>query len=281
MFNQNNDRRSTLHCPRCGRLISKQADSCINCGLPFPNLIASIPLLGSLIRGQISFVDPITITCFGLYVLALALDLTNVLSFDNIFSALSPSGQSLLKLGMGGRIPLQYGNWWTLITATYLHGSVFHILFNMLWLRQIGHLVEELFGVSRFFIIYTFAGLTGSLLSVAAGTPFFVGASGAIFGLFGALIYYGWHRGGTFGGNIFRQMIIWAGIAFIMGFFVTNVDNWGHLGGLLGGALAAYLLGYNERKRMSIYHHLAAFLLVIVVLACFGLQAWYFATRGI
>lgn len=280
MFDRNKDRRSTIHCPRCGRLISKKSSACINCGLQNPNLIATTPLLGSLIRNQLSFVDPITIICFGLYVLALALDISGAFSFESIFSALSPSGQALLDLGMSGRIPIQFGHWWTLLTATYLHGSVLHILFNMLWLRQIGPMVEELYGVSRFFIIYTAAGLTGSVISVIAGTPFFVGASGAIFGLFSAMIYYGWHRGGTFGGNILRQMLIWVGIAFVYGFIAERVDNWGHLGGLIGGAAAAFLLGYNEIKRQSLLHHVLAVLMVVLVVICFGLQAWTFYTSN-
>ena len=278
MYNQQNNLRTTLHCPRCRRLISKGSPSCSYCGLRYPNTIASTPLLGSLIRGELSFIDPITIICFALYVLALALDISSVLSFDSIFAAFSPSNLSLFKLGMGGRIPIQLGHWWTLLTATYLHGSVLHILFNMLWFRQIGPLVVELFGASRFFIIYTIAGLTGSIVSVIAGTPFFVGASGAIFGLFAALIFYGWHRGGTFGSNIFRQMLLWAGIALVFGFMAEGIDNWGHLGGLIGGALAAYLLGYREIRRQSLYHHVGAALLVLLVVLCFALQAWVFFT---
>jgi rhomboid protease GluP len=229
-----------------------------------------------LIRDQISFIDPVSFACIALYAIALLLDLSNVFSFNNLFSLLSPSTQSLFDLGMGGRIPIQQGRWWTLITATYLHGSLLHILFNMLWLRQIGPWVEELFGISRFFMIYTFAGLSGSLVSAVAGTSFFVGASGAVFGLFGALIYYGWHRGGTFGRTIFRQMIIWAAIGFFLGFTARGVDNWGHFGGFIGGVIAAIGLGYEERQRQSLQIHIGATLTVLFVLLCFGLQAWTF-----
>ena len=280
MNNRSSDRRYSLHCPRCGQLISKNSKSCINCGLPYPNTIASIPLLGSLIRGQISFIDPITIVCFVLYIIALVLDMSGVLSFSGIFNALSPTTPSLIKLGAGGRLLIQEGHWWTLLTATYLHGSILHILFNMLWLRQVGPLVSELFGASRFFIIYTIAGISGSIVSVIAGTPLFVGASGAIFGLFAALIYYGWHRGGTFGSNILRQMIIWAAIAFVFGFMAKGVDNWGHLGGFIGGAVAAVVFGYNERKRQVLMHHLLAALMVILVIVNFGLQGWWLFTSG-
>lgn len=236
-------------------------------------MLASIPILRELIENRISFVDQITLVCFSLYVLALALDFSNLLSIESLFSFLSPKSGSLLKLGMGGAVPLSYGHWWTLITATYLHGGVLHILFNMLWLRQIGPLVVELFGASRFFIIYTFAGLSGALVSALAGTPFFVGASGAIFGLFGALIYYGWHRGGTFGSTIFRQMLIWAAIGLVFGFMQPRVDNWGHIGGFIGGVAAAVVLGYQERIRQSLGIHIGAFVTILVVVMCFVLQA--------
>lgn len=278
MYNQYDNQRSTLHCPRCRRLISKNSRNCINCGLPYPNLFTTMPLLGSLIRGQLSFIDPITVACLALYVLALAMDMSGALSFDNILTALSPTTSSLIKLGAGGRFPMAAGHWWTLITATYLHGSVLHILFNMLWLRQIGPLVGELFGNSRFIIIYTVAGLTGSIVSTIAGTPLFVGASGAIFGLFAALIYYGWHRGGTFGSNIFRQMLIWAGIALLFGFMGNRTDNWGHLGGIIGGVSAAVLLGYHERIREGLLHHILAALVILLILLCFALQTWIFFT---
>ena len=273
MKNQDNNRRTTIHCPRCRRLISKSSSSCIHCGLRNPDVLASIPILRELINGRISFVDSLTLICFSLYALALALDISNLLSMDNLFSFLSPTTESLLKLGMGGAIPLSYGHWWTLITATYLHGSLLHILFNMLWLRQIGPLAIELFGASRFFIIYTFAGLSGALVSALAGTPFFVGASGAIFGLFGALIYYGWHRGGTFGSTIFRQMLIWAAIGLIFGFMQPRVDNWGHIGGLIGGVIAAVALGYQERSLQSLGIHIGALVSILVVVLCFALQA--------
>jgi rhomboid protease GluP len=186
--------------------------------------------------------------------------------------------ESLKQLGMGGLIPLRSGQWWTLLTATYLHGDVLHILFNMLWLRDMGFQVEREYGASRFLLIYTFAGLAGSLLSALVGTPYSVGASGAIFGLFGALIFYGWHRGGTFGSAIFRRTLFWAGLLFVYGLAGANVDNWGHLGGLLGGFLLAVLLGYEERLRSNLWHHLAALFTLAFIIVCFSLMMVSFFT---
>jgi rhomboid protease GluP len=252
---------------------------CIHCGLKRPGFYPSVPILGELIRGSLTFVDGITLLCFALYALGIALDMPNAMTFNGIFSMLSPSNEVLYRLGMGGLVPLLAGRWWTLLTATYLHGSILHILFNMLWLRRTGPWVEELFGASRFWIIYTFSGLTGSIASVLAGTSFFVGASGAIFGLFGALIFYGRNRGGTFGSAIFRQIAILALISFGFGLVMPGVDNWGHLGGFFGGLLGAIVLSYEEKKRQTLWMHILAMLTLVFVMLCFVLMLVSFFQR--
>lgn len=269
-------RPASIPCPNCRKLVSANASECIHCGLKRPGFYGSVPVLGELIRSNISFVDGIILVCFALYALSIALDVSGAMTFNGIFGILSPSTKALYKVGMGGSIPWQAGDWWTLITATYLHGGILHILFNMLWLRRTGRWVEELFGVSRFLIIYTFAGLVGSIASVLAGTPFFVGASGAIFGLFAALIYYGRNRGGTFGSAIFRQIAFLAVISFGLGLVMPGVDNWGHLGGLVAGLLAAVVLGYEEKKRQTLAMHIAATLTLAFVAICFMLMLIHF-----
>jgi rhomboid protease GluP len=229
-----------------------------------------LPLLKDLLREQISFVDGILVACFVLYALAIGLDLPGAMQFGGVLNILSPSNQALLKLGMGGYIPLQQGWWWTLLTATYLHGGVLHILFNMLWLRQLGPLANNLFGPSRFLVIYTGAGVAGAIFSALVGkTPFFVGASGAVFGLFGSLIVYGLRRGGMFGSAIFRQMILWALIGLVLGFTRSGVDNLGHIGGLVVGALLGLGLGYQEQKPQQLYHHLLAVGTLAFIGICF------------
>ena len=262
-------RPGSIPCPNCHKLISSQSAKCIYCGIRRPGLFLATPILGNLIRGETSFVDGIVLFCFMLYLLSIALDIPSALKFGGIFGILSPSTASLYKVGLGGAYPLQQGRWWTLITATYLHGSILHILFNMLWLRQIGFWVEDLFGPSRFLIIYTLAGLVGSLVSTIAGTQAFVGASGAIMGLFGAMIYYGRNRGGTLGSAIFRQVLIWAGIAFVLGLVMPGIDNWGHAGGFVGGFLVAMLLGYQEKKRQTLWQHIGATLALAGIAVCF------------
>jgi rhomboid protease GluP len=207
-----------------------------------------------------------------MYVLALTLSLSEATLYGGLFTILAPSAESLNRLGMGGSIPWQQGRWWSLVTANYLHGSLLHIAINMLWLHSIGPLVEALFGPSRFIIIYTLAGVSGSVVSIIVGVPYFVGASGAIFGLFAALILYGRYRGGTYGSTIFRQALLWAGLVFFFGFITPKVDVWGHLGGFLGGFFAAFLLGYQEKTAQSFWHHVLAVMTILFIGACFSVM---------
>ncbi len=272
MQNRQLSRRSGRPCPRCRKLISADANTCIQCGLKRPSIYYKIPLLSELLAEEFSFVQPILVLCVALYLLALGLDFSSFSLSGGLFNILSPATEVLFDLGAGGVLPASLGRWWTMVTATYLHGSLLHIAFNMIWLRQLGAWVEELFGRSRFWIIYTVAGITGSIVSTLAGTYLFVGASGAVFGLFGALLFYGRHRGGTFGSALFRQMLIWVAIAFFLGFTVSGIDNWGHLGGLAGGFLTAWWIKYQERRREGLYDHLAAFILIFIVLLCFSLM---------
>ena len=143
----------------------------------------------------------------------------------------------------------------------WLHGGVLHILFNMLWVRQLGPATAEIYGPGRMVIIYTVAGVVGFLLSSLGGyylswmpIPFLrgaymtVGASASIFGLLGALVYYG-RRGGS---SIIRSEAMGYALTLgIMGFILPGVDNYAHGGGFLGGYLASMWLDPLKPERMD------------------------------
>src|SRR5437870_767828 len=172
------------------------------------------------------------------------------------FELLAPSGRALQQLGMTGALAWDAGRWWTLVTAIYLHGGLLHILFNVLWIRQLGPAVEQLFGPARLAVIFTAAGVAGFALSNYAGVPFTIGASGSIFGLLGAMVAYGRQRGGVFGSLVLRQYGPWALVLFIFGFLMSGVNNLAHAGGFAGGLLSAVLLGSRERRRETGLDHL-------------------------
>jgi membrane associated rhomboid family serine protease len=131
------------------------------------------------------------------------------------------------------------GEWWRLITATFLHGSLIHLAFNMLFLWWIGAPVEEAIGRWRFLLIYIVSGLAGSagalLLSPNAIT---VGASGCLFGIFGAAVVFERQRSYVLGGAALTIMLLNLAISFV----IPGISIGGHLGGLAGGALGALAL---------------------------------------
>ncbi len=175
------------------------------------------------------------------------------LSFSiNPFLALSPSTNVLHFLGAAGQIPIdRYHAWWSLLTANWLHGSLLHILFNMMALKTVAPLVIKEFGSSRTFSIYTLAGAGGFLASYLGHVPLTVGASASLCGLIGALLFYGLSRGGQWGQLVVRQTQGWVISLLLFGVFVPRVDNWGHGGGFVTGMAVAWVLGYLEKRRES------------------------------
>ncbi len=135
-----------------------------------------------------------------------------------------------------------------LFTAMFLHGSLGHIFFNVYALFIVGREVEPIFGRLRFWLIYLLGGLTGSALSLALGglSGASVGASGAVFAIFAAqAVHLRQHRGVYVNAQArLRHMAFLIGINLVLGFMPgSRIDNWGHIGGMLGGALLAWRIG--------------------------------------
>lgn len=186
----------------------------------------------------------------------------------NPLTFLSPSDTSLFLLGATGTVPIdKYHRLWTLISASYLHGGVLHIFFNMAALGQLASVVDREFGVYRMFVIYTVSGIIGFLISYLAGVALTIGASASVCGLVGAALYYGKSRGGVYGRNLYRQISIWIILLFVFGLIVPGINNWGHGGGILAGIIFGYLLGYQEKKRENIIHKILAGVCAVVTLA--------------
>jgi rhomboid protease GluP len=207
-----------------------------------------------------------------MFILSVVMNPTSTGFSMNPFGFLSPGDRSLLLLGATGRIPIdQFHRWWTVLSANYLHGSILHILFNMMALNQIGPFILQEYGGFRTVSIFTISGVGGYLVSYVAGIPFTLGASGAVCGLIGAALYYGKSRGGTFGQMIYRQVGGWALGIFIFGFLVPGINNWAHGGGLICGVLTGSLMGYQERIAENFYHKVVA---GICLVATLGALIW-------
>ena len=159
---------------------------------------------------------------------------------------------TLIKYGANVGSLVKDGEIFRLISYLFLHAGIFHIFFNMYSLYIIGPRVEDFFGKWKFLLIYLISGISGGLLSIAMnGDVVSVGASGAIFGLFGALLYFGYNYRGYIGAIIKSQILPIVIYNLLLGFFISGIDMWGHIGGLIGGLISAYVFGTIENKKYN------------------------------
>jgi rhomboid protease GluP len=243
----------------------------MHCGRKNPGMWGFRPELQRLFGHYSGSIPVIIFVSILFYVISLLIDVAALFQPRGLFSLLGPSNRALIRLGMTGSFAMARGHWWTMVTAIYLHGGLLHILFNMLWIRQLGFMVEDFFGAPRTFIIYTVSGIFSFYLSNLWGIPFTVGASGAVFGLLGALVRYGQRRGGTFGTAVYRQVGMWALILFMFGFMWPGVNNIAHAGGFIGGYLLAIVLSFREIKPETDGHRAIALACALVTVISFVL----------
>ena len=249
-------------CVSCGYLVGVNDDRCYHCGRRNPGLWGFAPVIRHL--GQdLGFVKIVTGACVTIFALTLLWSRGQI-GGAGLFNFLSPNVCSTMQFGASGAIPVfGLGRWWTVLSASWLHGSLLHILFNLLWIRQLAPEVGELYGPGRLIIIYTAAGVAGFTASsvagdylyflprILSGAPLTVGASASIFGLLGALVYYGRRTGSSV---VSSQAFYWAVMLFVFGLVMSGVDNYAHAGGFAGGYFAARILDPMKPERVS---HLA------------------------
>ena len=270
MFRQ---KTGSVVCASCGSLVGVNDETCYTCGRRNPGLWGFGPVLRRF-GNDFGFTTVIVYGCVVLFALELVL---SVLTGGNlfggsVFSMLGPNAFASEALGVSGSIPVFYqGRWWTLLSAGWLHAGALHILFNMMGVRQLGPAVEDLYGGARMVIIYTLASISGfflsSVLARYAAIPFLwgggytLGASAPIFGLLGALVYYG-RRGGS--SLVHAQAMSYVVSMAVFGLIMPGIDNAAHLGGFAGGYFAGMWLDPLKRERMD--HFLFAMLCLLATL---------------
>lgn len=246
-------------CASCGSLVGVRDEKCMNCGRRNPGLWGFAPLLRSL-GNDLGFVPLVVWGSGALYVVSLLLSGGGMRMTGGIFGFLAPESNILFLLGASGGIPVfAYERWWTVLSASWLHGSLLHIIFNMMWVRDLGPVVADMYGAGRMVIIYTVAGVSGFLLSSFAfaflphlpflsGAGFTVGASASVFGFLGALVYYGRRTGSSL---IRSEALRYALILGFFGLVMRGIDNFAHAGGFFGGYLAARYLDPLKAERID------------------------------
>lgn len=180
--------------------------------------------------------------------------LVNILMFIlmYVFGSGSEDNLTLLSFGANNRFfVLELGEYYRLVTSAFLHIGIFHLIVNMLSLYIIGSQVENFFGKIKYLLIYFGSAILGNLLSICFFDGISAGASGAIFGLLGAILYFGWHYRLYLGNVVKSQIIPIIILNLLLGFFTPGIDNGAHIGGLIGGIFVSMICGIKYKTNNS------------------------------
>jgi rhomboid protease GluP len=223
---------------------------------------------------QFAYAPFVIAVCATLWVLTL-LASGGAIGGSGLLSMLSPSSDAIREFGASGAIPVfADGEWWTVLSAGWLHAGLLHIGLNMYWVWQMGPAIADLFGSARTVIIYTVGGIVGFALSSIVGRyplgiPFLngglltLGASAPVCGLIGALYHYG-----RSGNSMVKQMAMSIMVqVVIFGLLIPGIDNFAHLGGFAGGYLASSWLDPTSTRERGDHTIIALLCLLASLLA--------------
>lgn len=204
---------------------------------------------------------------------------TYALIFLNIFMFLllefnggSTNIETLIAYGAKYNPAIMSGEWWRIISSMFLHIGALHLFMNMLAIYYLGTAVERIYGSTRFIFVYFLAGIIGSLTSFAFNHHVAAGASGALFGLFGALLYFGVVHKQLFLQTMGKSVIFILLINLVFGLMVPQIDMGAHVGGLIGGFIGATITSLPLKKRSTRVHTVVGLLSMIV---CISFLIWY------
>ena len=210
---------------------------------------------------KIIFTKLIILACVVMYII-LGINNGNFLTF---------SATSLAIFGGNNLLLVQNGEVWRILTSAFLHVGLIHLVVNMYSLAIIGTQVETFIGKWKFLFIYFISAIGGNLLSLvfSQANVVSVGASGALFGLMGALLYFGYHYRLYLSEAIRNQIIPIILINLLIGFIVPGIDNVAHIGGLIGGYLASMTFGIeNKSEKRDMINGWIVLILYIAFLSC-------------
>jgi rhomboid protease GluP len=185
----------------------------------------------------------------------------------------------LIRMGAKDNPRIWQGEYWRLLTPLFLHAGYAHFFFNSFALYQLGRVVERLFGKARFVFLYFFSGLLGSALStIFRPDVVSVGASGALFGLLGALIYFSLRKPVLalrfFGSSLWTTL----GINLFLGFVIPGIDWLGHIGGFLGGLAGGAAVGLGKKDELRsrwLWRGAALGLTILLLVLALTPPKWY------
>ena len=228
----------TKQCPACGATNLAGAAICTQCGRPLAPRQAPPPQSRRVLL-ELPLMPGITWASYGLLAVNILVWLAMTLAGG------SDNPQVLLDFGAKYGPAILAGEYWRLFTPMFLHIGFLHLAFNGYALYVLGPEVERFFGRARFLVIYLLTGVLSSVASYLFEPSLAAGASGAIFGLVGALTafyYAGRQVLGKLGQRRLNNLLSVVVINLLIGFTVPNIDNWAHLGGLVSGLLIGWVI---------------------------------------
>lgn len=176
---------------------------------------------------------------------------------------------NLTTLGAVNGTLVRSGQVYRLVTGMFMHGSIWHLLCNMYSLYVIGCATENYFGKKKFLLIYLVSGIIGSMFSCIFNTGWSLGASGAIFGLMGALCYFGYYYRLYMGKALYSEIIPVIILNLALSLIVSNIDFYAHIGGLIGGVFITMGLGIkNKTDKQSSINGWITFGILVVFILC-------------
>jgi membrane associated rhomboid family serine protease len=264
------DRKKLVMCQVCRGLIEASAKTCPLCGresVPRARLSAA----GITEGGHFFSLVILTINII-LFVLMAIVEIRNGGGGEKFIQ----SASSGVLNDFGALVPslVRSGQWWRLVTFNFLHIGLMHLMFNSSALFSIGPQVETIFGSQKFVFAYLGTGTASAFASYLFLPNSSAGASGAIFGLIGLMAAYGYRQGGSYGRAVMKQMLIWAAIGIMFGFFI-GANNVAHIGGFVAGAGLGFVL-----KPDSPVTSVSAARWNAVAIACIGVVAISFVMAG-
>jgi membrane associated rhomboid family serine protease len=247
------DTPTGLSCSRCGRPICGRCAIPATVGQHCPECVAEARRTAPKVRSQMMATAPAVMTILGINVVMFALQRI----YPEITARLVMAPSRVAE-----------GEWWRLLTSMVLHSPtfIFHIVMNSLVLWIYGPHVEQAFGTTRFVIMYVVAGFTGSAVSYAFGDFMgaSLGASGAIFGIAGVLLVYLFRRrSSSFVYAEMRSVMLFVGLNLLLGFTISGIDYWAHIGGLLAGMGLALGFDRGDSRPPSLANELVAVIAVV------------------
>jgi membrane associated rhomboid family serine protease len=273
------DRETGLSCSDCGRPICADCATFAPVGIRCPDhagvrrgpatKIRPRPVRRAPGIALASANAPITRVLIGINVVIYLIGASQGAGFND------PGGSLYAKLWLDGP-DLHNGGWWRLVTTMFLHASIVHIAFNLFALWVIGRPVEQYLGPVRYLGLYLVAGLAGSAGALLQTPGVTVGASGAIFGILGAMVILEWQVTGQLAG----QAMSLVAINLVISFLIPGISWGGHVGGLIGGVLIILAYAHWRDGRAQYGQIGIPGVVGLIVVAAASVAIAYFRVRG-